>query len=190
MSSQPDTSSSAKRHKNNLVWIDLEMTGLDPEKEGIIEIATLVTDSQLNILADGPNLIIHQPSRLLKAMDDWNQKQHAKSGLIEGVKASKISVRRAEKLTLDVIKDYCLLKKSPLCGNAVHHDRRFLARYMPKIDQYLHYRHVDVSTLKTLIAMWYPKNKALPKKKKLHRALDDIRESIAELKHYRRAVFK
>lgn len=179
----------SKIHRNNMVWIDMEMTGLDPERERILEIATVVTDGNLNILAEGPDLVIHQPTSFLKGMDEWNQKHHVSSGLIEAVKVSDMTVKRAEQLTLDVIKQYCNPKKAPLCGNSVHHDRRFLAKYMPKIDGYLHYRHVDVSTLKALIARWYPKDKEPPKKKN-HRALSDIRESIAELKFYRERYFK
>ena len=178
------------KNKNNMVWIDLEMTGLDPEKESIIEIATLVTNANLEILAEGPNLVIHQPAKLLKAMDSWNQKQHSKSGLIELVKNSKVTLKKAEKVTLDFIKEYCFPKKSPICGNAVYHDRRFIIEYMPKLDAFLHYRMVDVTTLKILVEQWYPKNKELPKKKDSHRALDDIRESIVELRFYRKNYFK
>ena len=178
-----------KIHRNNMVWMDMEMTGLDPEKERIIEIATIITDGDLNILAEGPDLVIHQPGGFLKGMDEWNQKHHASSGLIEAVKSSDMTVKKAEQLTLDVIKEFCKPKKAPLCGNSIHHDRKFLAKYMPKIDEYLHYRHVDVSTLKALIARWYPKDK-MPAKGKSHRALSDIRESIAELKFFRERYFK
>ena len=178
------------RHKNNLVWLDMEMTGLDPEKEQILEMATIVTDGQLNILAEGPRLAIRHPEAILKRMDDWNQKHHQKSGLLEEVRNSKITAKKAEKVTLDFVKEYCLPGKSPLCGNAIHHDRRFLIRYMPKLNHYLHYRHVDVSTLKCLIRLWYPKNKTMPKKKSSHRALSDIRESIEELRFYRETYFK
>ncbi|HNX68536.1 MAG TPA: oligoribonuclease [Candidatus Omnitrophota bacterium] len=180
-----------KIHRNNMVWIDMEMTGLDPEKERIIEIATIITDGSLNVLAEGPDLVIHQPAAILKGMDEWNQKHHAESGLIEAVKASEMTVKKAEQLTLDVIKEFCNPKKVPLCGNSVHHDRKFLAKYMPKIDDYLHYRHVDVSTLKALVARWYPKDKdKTPPKGKSHRALADIRESIDELRFYRDRYFK
>ena len=179
-----------ERNKYNLVWIDMEMTGLDPEKEGIIEIASLVTDGNLNILAEGPDLVIHQPPRLLKAMDAWNRKQHKKSGLIEEVEKSKIHLKKAEQLTLHFIQEYCLPKKSPLCGNAIHHDRRFLIKYMPKVHRYLHYRHVDVSTVKDIISRWYPKNKNLPQKTESHRALSDIRESLEELRFYREVYFR
>ena len=178
------------RHKNNLVWIDLEMTGLDPEKERIIEMAVIVTDSQLTILEEGPNLVIHQPREVLQAMDAWNQKQHKKSGLIEEVKKSKVTVLRAEREALRFIKRYCLPRKSQLCGNAIHHDRRFLIKAMPRLDRYLHYRHVDVSTIKALVQFWYTKNKNLPKKSEAHRALADIRESIEELRFYRKTYFQ
>ena len=181
--------SQSLRNKHNMVWIDMEMTGLDPEKEGIIEIATLMTDSELNVLAEGPDLVIHQPAKLLKKMDAWNQKQHKKSGLIDAVKKSKVTLKKAERLTLQFIKQYCLRKKSPLCGNAVHHDRRFLIKYMPKIEAFLHYHIIDVSTIKDLVKMWYPKNKALPKKKDSHRALADIYESLEELRFYRKNYF-
>ncbi len=178
------------KSKNNMVWIDLEMTGLDLEKEGIIEMAAIVTDSNLNTIAEGPNLVIHQRKSLLKKMDEWNQKQHQQSGLLEEVKKSEITVKRAEEAALEFIKEYCLPKKSPLCGNAIHHDRRFIIKYMPKLNEYLHYRHVDVSTIKDLVQRWYPKDKAFPKKEDVHRALPDILASIQELKFYREHYFK
>ena len=179
------------KHKNNMVWIDMEMTGLDPEKEGIIEVATIITNCNLEILAEGPNLVVHQTRKLLKGMDSWNQKQHAKSGLAEAVLKSKVTVKQAEKATLDFIKQYCYPGKSSLCGNAVYHDRRFIIKYMPKIDKFLHYRLVDVTTVKLLSSYWYPKDKAVaPKKAESHRALDDIRESIEELRFYRENFFK
>src|SRR4051812_2922539 len=123
--------------KDNLVWIDMEMTGLDPENERIIEIATIVTDSQLHVLAEGPGLVIHQPEKILKAMDAWNKKQHGGSGLIAAVKKSKITVKKAEKMTLDFIKEYCVPKKTVLCGNSVYHDRRFIIKYMPRLNKFL-----------------------------------------------------
>ncbi len=175
--------------KDNFVWIDLEMTGLDPDKEVIIEIATIITDSQLNILAEGPDLVLHQPEIYLTRMDDWNRNQHSKSGLINDVRQSMISLEEAESQTLDFIKQYGEVKQNPLCGNAVHHDRRFLIKYMPRIHEFLHYRHVDVSAIKTLVAKWYPKQKEV-KKSTSHRALADIRESIEELKYYRQFYFK
>lgn len=179
-----------KKHKDNLVWIDMEMTGLDPEKEGIIEIASVVTDKDLNVLAEGPNLIVRQPAKLLKGMDSWNQKQHGKSGLLEAVKKSKISVKRAEKMTLDFIKKYCVPHKTILCGSSIFQDRRFIIRYMPKLDQFLHYRLIDVSTVKELVRRWYPKDKDAPQKGEAHRALADILESIEELRYYRKHYLK
>ncbi len=178
-----------KTSKDNFVWIDLEMSGLDPDKEVIIEIATIVTDCNLNILEEGPDLVIHQPEIYLTRMDDWNKNQHSKSGLIDDVRQSMISLDEAEMQTLDFIKKYCEAKQNPLCGNAVHHDRRFLIKYMPKIHEFLHYRHVDVSTIKTVVSKWYPKQKEV-KKNTTHRALSDIRESIEELKLYREHYFK
>lgn len=180
-----------KRKKEpRLVWIDMEMTGLDPKTEGIIEIASIITDKDLNIVAEGPHLVIHQSPKLLGAMDSWNMKQHKKSGLLEEVKKSEISVDQAEKITLDFIKMYCVAKQSPLCGNSIHHDRRFLEKYMPKIHDFLHYRHVDVSTLKALIRYWYSDQETEYKKKGTHRALEDIRESIEELQFFRKKYFK
>ena len=179
-----------KKSKDNLVWIDMEMTGLDVEKERIIEVASIITDKNLNILEEGPNLIIHQPKKLLDAMDAWNQKQHAASGLIDEIKKSKITVKKAESLTLKFLKKYCIPGKAILAGNTVHHDRKFIAKYMPKLDKFLHYRHVDVTSLKVLIKWWYPKGKNEHKKKEAHRALGDIRESIEELKYFREHHFK
>lgn len=179
-----------KQNKNNLVWMDLEMTGLDPEKESIIEIATIITDSELNVLAEGPNLAIHQPAKLLKKMDDWNKNQHGKSGLTELVQKSKITLAKAERETLKFIKEYCVEGKSPLCGNSIHHDRRFLIKHMPKLSAYLHYRILDVSTVKGLVDRWYPKHKDRPRKNDNHRALGDVVNSIEELRFYRKTYFK
>lgn len=177
--------------KRKMVWIDMEMTGLDPERETIIEIATLITDSDLNIVEEGPNLVIHQPPKVLKSMDEWNQSHHKKSGLLEEVKNSRISLGQAEEITLDFIKKHSEPHKSPLCGNSVYHDRRFLAKYMPSIHKYLHYRLVDVSTLKELINRWYDDERVSSMKKEgKHRALSDIKESIEELKYYRKKFFK
>ncbi len=172
-----------------MVWLDLEMSGLDPEKERIIEIATVITDWDLNVIAEGPDLVIHQPDAVLNAMDDWNKKQHVKSGLVEAVKSSEISNEEAEIRTLDFIKQHCHPKQSPLCGNSVHHDRRFLIKYMPQLNEYLHYRHVDVTTVKALVHRWYKKPKAFPKKRETHRALADIIESIEELRYLRENFF-
>jgi len=178
-----------KQDKQNLVWLDLEMTGLDPEKEKIIEIATIITDSNLNILAEGPDLVIHQKLKILKSMDAWNKTQHEKSGLLEKVKQSKLTHRQAEKETLDFIEQYCPVKTSPLCGNSIHHDRRFIIKYMPKLNDYLHYRHIDVTSIKALVGRWYKKHKDYPRKRDHHRALPDIRESIEELKFLRKHFF-
>jgi len=178
------------KNKKNMIWIDLEMTGLDPEKDRIIEIASIVTNADLEILAEGPNLVIRQPLKTLSAMDEWNQKHHSKSGLLDLVKTSKITVKQAERQTLEFVKQYCIPKKSTLCGNAIYHDRRFIIKHMPKLEAFLHYRMVDVTTVKVLVSRWYPKNKDLPKKKDAHRALNDIRESIEELRFYRKHYFR
>jgi oligoribonuclease len=175
---------------DNLIWIDLEMTGLDPEKERIIEIATIVTDPQLNILAEGPVFAIHQSDELLNAMDGWNTKQHNSSGLVTRVKASTVTEADAEAKTLEFLKQYVPAGKSPMCGNSVHQDRRFLLRYMPKLESFFHYRLVDVSTLKELAIRWAPQVSSGLAKESKHLALDDIRESIEELKYYRENLFK
>ena len=173
-----------------LVWIDLEMTGLDPAEERIIEIATIVTDSSLQVVAEGPDLVVHQPESLLEAMDDWNKTHHAESGLLERVRASDVDEREAERRTLEFLKGHCAEKACPLAGNSVHHDRRFLAGQMPSLDAFLHYRIVDVSTVKELARRWAPDVHAdAPRKKAAHRALDDIRESIEELRFYRERLF-
>ncbi|EKD73922.1 MAG: hypothetical protein ACD_45C00142G0003 [uncultured bacterium] len=170
---------------NNLIWIDMEMTGLDPEKERIIEIATIVTDSNLNILAEGPVFAIHQSNELLNSMDNWNTKQHNSSGLVARVKASTVTEADAEMATLNFLKQYVPAGKSPMCGNSVHQDRRFLYRYMPELEKHFHYRLIDVSTLKELALRWAPKVYGGVQKDSKHLALDDIRESIEELKYYR-----
>lgn len=175
---------------DRLVWIDLEMSGLDPERERILEIATIVTDGQLEILAEGPELVIHQPDSLLAEMDEWNTSHHGASGLVDRVKASTVSEEAAEALTLEWVAQYVGERAAPLAGNSVHQDRLFLAKYMPRLNEHLHYRNVDVSTVKELVRRWHPKAfDGRPHKKAAHRALDDIRESIDELRYYRRAVF-
>jgi len=174
--------------KSNLIWMDLEMTGLYPAGDTILEIATIVTDGALNVLAEGPDLVIHQPDVVLEAMDAWCQQHHGDSGLIERVRASTVSMAEAEQQTLDFIMRYADKGASPLCGNSIYQDRRFLNRYMPTIDQWLHYRMIDVSTLKELVSRWYSDD-AMMAKADGHRAMDDIRESIAELQHYRKRVF-
>ena len=178
-----------QQSKENLVWIDLEMTGLDPEKERIIEIATLITDSQLNYIAEGPNIIIKQPQEFLDGMDEWNQKQHGGSGLIEAVQKSSISQQVAELETLEFISKYVSDKKSPMCGNTVSHDRRFLRRYMPELESLFHYRNVDVSSIKELIKRWNPELLDGFRKSGGHRAMGDVLESIEELKFYRDKFF-
>ena len=171
--------------KENLIWIDLEMTGLDPSKEKIIEIATLVTDSDLNILAEGPNLIISQAKEILNSMDEWNQNQHGKSGLIEEVIESNITEQAAEIETLDFISKYVGEKISPMCGNTVSHDRRFLSKYMPRLEAYFNYRHIDVSSFKEVAVRWMNEAQVYEKKGS-HRALGDIKESVEELKFYKK----
>jgi len=170
--------------RDNLIWIDLEMTGLDPEKERIIEIATLVTDSDLNILAEGPNLVISQPIEFLEGMDEWNQNQHGLSGLIEEVKNSNVTSQVAEIETLEFVSKYVGEKVSPMCGNTVSHDRRFLSRYMPRLESYFNYRHIDVSSFKEVAVRWMNEAQVYEKKGS-HRALGDIKESVAELKFYK-----
>lgn len=166
----------------------MEMTGLDAAKDQILEIATLVTDSELNVLAEGPNLAIHQPEEVLARMDEWNQSHHGQSGLLARVRASEETVASAERKTLDFLAVWCQPKSSPLCGNSVGQDKRFIVRLMPDLERFLHYRIIDVSTIKELTLRWYP---ALPpvKKQETHLALADIRESLEELRYYRRHVF-
>lgn len=175
---------------NNLVWIDLEMTGLDPEKERIIEMATIVTDSELNLVAEGPVIAIRQPDSLLDAMDEWCTRTHGESGLTQRVKESNTSERDAEQETIEFLKQYVAPGKSPLCGNSIGQDRRFLVKYMPELEGYFHYRNLDVSTIKELARRWRPDVLAGVKKKGSHLALDDIRDSINELRHYRETFFK
>lgn len=174
----------------NLIWIDLEMTGLDPQKDHIIEIATLITDSKLNIIAEGPDLVIHQPNEVLQQMDAWNTQHHQQSGLTEKVQKSDLSLSDAQKQTLDFIGQYVAAKASPMCGNTVCQDRRFLYRCMPKLEAYFHYRHLDVSTVKELARMWAPAIFKGVNKESKHRALDDIKESLDELRYYRDHFFK
>lgn len=176
-------------NSENLIWIDLEMTGLNPEKERIIEIATIVTNSRLQVIAEGPVFAVHQPDALLNGMDNWNTKQHNSSGLVERVKASHVSEADAEAGTLEFLKQYVTAGKSPMCGNTVHQDRRFLCRYMPLLEQFFHYRLLDVSTIKELSLRWAPRVYSGLQKESKHRALDDIRDSIDELRYYRDHLF-
>lgn len=176
--------------QDNLIWIDLEMTGLNPEQDRIIEIATIITDAQLNILAEGPNLVIHQSDTLLDGMDEWCTRQHGQSGLTQRVKDSRVSERDAELATLAFIAEHVDKGASPICGNSIGQDRRFLVPYMPELEAYFHYRNLDVSTIKELARRWQPEVLVGVKKKGSHLALDDIKDSINELRHYREHFFK
>ncbi len=170
---------------NNLIWIDLEMTGLDPAKDRIIEVATIVTDAELNIVAEGPVLAVHQPDEVMASMDEWNTRTHAKTGLTERVKVSTISEAEAERQTIEFLAQHVAKNKSPMCGNSICQDRRFLARCMPQLEDWFHYRNLDVSSVKELAVRWKPAIMAGFQKKNTHKAIDDIRESIEELKYYR-----
>ncbi|MDH5357918.1 MAG: oligoribonuclease [Gammaproteobacteria bacterium] len=178
------------KSKKNLVWIDLEMTGLDTNNDYIIEIATIVTDGELNILAEGPMIAIHQNDSILEAMDEWNTRQHGKSGLTKRVRESTINEAEAEQQTLDFLKQYVPAGVSPMCGNSICQDRRFMARIMPELEAYFHYRNLDVSSLKELARRWAPKVEKSFKKKSSHLAMDDIKDSIRELQHYRELFIK
>ena len=178
------------QNPNNLIWIDLEMTGLDTQNDVIIEIATIVTDSELNTLAEGPVLAIHQTDEILNAMDDWNTKQHGGSGLTERVKNSTINEAEAERQTIEFLRQYVPANASPMCGNSICQDRRFLARCMPALENYFHYRNLDVSSLKELAKRWAPEVFKGFSKESSHLALDDIRDSITELKYYREQLLK
>ena len=183
------TAGTGKR-KDNLVWIDLEMTGLDPEKDLIIEIATAVTDKHLNVLAEGPVLAIHQPDLVLEGMDEWNTKQHMGSGLVARVKASAIGESDAERATLEFLRQFVDAGSSPMCGNSICQDRRFLVRYMPELASFFHYRNLDVSSLKILAQLWVPDVAAGFSKESTHLALADIHDSIRELQFYRENLFR
>lgn len=174
-----------KPSSKNLIWLDLEMTGLDPKVDRIIEIATIVTDRNLEILAEGPVFAIHQSDAVLNKMDDWNTKHHGKSGLIDRVKASKVTAKHAEAETIEFLMNYVPCGKSPMCGNTIYQDRRFLYKYMPKLEQYFHYRNLDVSTLKILAKNWRSDIMKGLTKQSQHIALEDIKDSIDELKYYR-----
>ncbi|MGC1181432.1 oligoribonuclease [Legionella sp.] len=173
------------KNKYNLIWIDLEMTGLDPEENRIIEIATVVTDPYLNIIGTGPVFAVSQPKDLLDRMDSWNTKQHGQSGLVNRVLESKINEAEAEQLTIKFLKQYVDKGKSPMCGNSVCQDRRFLYKYMPELAAFFHYRNLDVSTLKELAIRWKPELLNGFTKESKHLALDDVKDSIAELVYYR-----
>src|SRR5215831_3144566 len=180
----------SQRDPDNLIWIDLEMTGLNTETDHIIEIATVVTDKHLNVLAEGPVLAIYQSESVLNAMDDWNRNQHAASGLADRVRNSAIKADEAERRTLDFLSRWIASGRSPMCGNSICQDRRFLAREMPQLERFFHYRNLDVSTLKELARRWSPAVFDGVKKSSTHLALDDVRESIEELKYYRETFLK
>jgi len=180
----------AQPDANNLIWIDLEMTGLDPFTDQILEIATIVTNSQLETIAEGPVLAIQQPEEVLTAMDEWNTSHHTASGLLERVRSSDVDLRRAEVETLDFLRELVPAGASPICGNSICQDRRFLARLMPELEAYFHYRNLDVSTLKELALRWAPRTLEGFSKQNNHLALDDIRESIEELRFYRKTLLK
>jgi len=182
--------STASARRDLLIWIDLEMTGLDPNRERIIEVATLITDGDLNLIAEGPVLAVRQSEALLEGMDEWNQKTHGESGLIRRVRESSVDTSEAERRTLEFLASYVESGSSPVCGNSVHQDRRFMEREMPALNNFFHYRNLDVSTLKELAKRWNPAAASSFSKQNTHQALDDIRESLAELKHYRETFLK
>lgn len=178
------------KSKNNLIWIDLEMTGLDTNSDYIIEIATIVTDSELNVLAEWPIFAIHQPDSVLDGMDEWNTRQHGKSGLTERVRNSVMNEAEAEQKTLEFLREYVPAGVSPMCGNSICQDRRFLARCMPELEAFFHYRNLDVSSFKELARRWAPKVEKAFKKNASHLAMDDVKDSIRELQHYREHMIK
>ena len=184
-SSQSPAGAPARPNEMNLVWVDMEMTGLDPDNDRIIEVAVVVTDSELNVLAEGPVFAIHQPDEILDKMDAWNKGTHGRSGLIDRVKQSKVSEADAEAALIDFLKHFVPAGKSPMCGNTICQDRRFMARGMPKLEAFFHYRNLDVSTLKELCKRWKPQIASGFKKHQKHTALADIVESIEELRYYR-----
>tara|TARA_R110001599_G_scaffold8661_5_gene42496 strand:- start:581 stop:1156 length:576 start_codon:yes stop_codon:yes gene_type:complete len=177
------------RHPLNLIWIDLEMTGLDTETEAIIEIATLVTDKDLNVLAEGPVMAIHQPETMLAGMDEWNTRQHGQSGLTERVRNSTTTLAEAEQATIAFLKQFVDERQSPMCGNSICQDRRFLARQMPSLEAFFHYRNLDVSSVKEIIRRWRPELMKGFNKQSSHLAMADIKDSIAELTYYRDVFF-
>lgn len=176
--------------KNRLVWIDLEMTGLDPDADRILEAAMVVTDNELEVVAEGPVLAVHQSEEVLSAMDEWNQLHHKRSGLIERVRASRLDESRAEEILVAFLEDHLPRGASPMCGSSICQDRRFLARYMPYLERYFHYRNLDVSTIKELAKRWHPEIHGGFYKENKHEALSDIYESIAELRYYQRVFFR
>jgi oligoribonuclease len=174
--------------ENNLVWIDLEMTGLDPEKHVVIELAAIVTDAELHIIAEGPTIAIYHPQEILSGIDEWSRTHHQASGLLKRVAESSIDTKAAELQTIEFLSSHCRPGECPLCGNSIWQDRRFLAKHMPELEKFFHYRIIDVSSVKELARRWYPELPPYPKKK-THLALDDIKESIAELSYFRRMIF-
>lgn len=190
MTDQHSSHVSEHYHEQNLIWIDMEMTGLDPEECVVLEIATIVTDAQLNILAEGPVIAIHQPDDVLANMNEWCIETHGKTGLTQRCRESKYSVEEAQAETIAFLQAYVPERTSPLCGNTIGQDRRFMVKYMPELEAYCHYRSIDVSTIKELAVRWKPQVLKSFRKKGVHLALDDIRESISELQYYREHVFK
>ncbi len=181
---------SSKAKKTNLVWVDLEMTGLDPKSCTILEIGVIITDSQLEIVAEGPSFAIHQSKKILDNMEVWSRKHHKESGLTEECRLSKVSMKKAEDTVLAFVKTYCKSRSAPLCGNTIGQDRRFLVKYMPRLEAYLHYRSIDVSSIKEVVSRWYPQDFKMPRlKTQSHRVMADIRESVDELRYYRSKVF-
>ena len=176
--------------EDGLVWVDLEMTGLDPDRDVVIEIATIVTDAHLNVIAEGPVLAIHQGDSVLATMDEWNTRQHGQSGLTQRVRESRLDEEAVQDLTLEFLRRHVPPGKSPMCGNSICQDRRFMARRMPRLEAFFHYRNLDVSTVKELARRWRPDVLATVTKQGAHLALDDIRDSIAELRHYREHFFR
>lgn len=176
-------------NEKNLVWIDMEMTGLDPEQDKVLEIATIVTDPQLNVVAEGPVIAVHQSDTVFAQMDEWNTRTHGESGLVERCRASRIDEATAAQQTLAFLAEYVPQGKSPLCGNSIGQDRRFMVKHMPQLEAYFHYRIIDVSSIKELVRRWQPELLNGFKKKGTHTALEDIRESIQELAYYREHVF-
>ena len=178
------------KSRDYLVWVDCEMTGFDPQTNVLIEIAALITDNDLNVVAEGPEIVIHRRKSVMDAMDNWNRSHHGSSGLTEAVLSSKTSQIAAETEMLKFVRKHCYKGSSPLCGNSIGHDRRFLIRYMPELHDFFHYQSVDVSTIKQVGKRWFPERCNPPDKAEGHRALDDIRESIKELRYYRKSLFK
>jgi oligoribonuclease len=186
---EPRVNDMSENKSDRLIWLDLEMTGLEPDSCTILEIATVVTTADLEVVGTGPNLAIHHPDAVLDAMDEWNTTHHTASGLVERVKSSKVDMRAAEVATLEFLREHVFEGKAPLCGNSISQDRRFLRTYMPELDAFFHYRNVDVSSIKEVVKRWYSNDYLPPRKKNAHLALDDVLESIEELRYYRDNIF-